>query len=173
MLPVVDRKVAGDTLDYVTTAQVRKRVDGGSSAQLGFEALVAVLHIQAQVIRPIDDALERAHRTNITGYEVLARLQQIPQGASVRFLSDQVVVSPSRVSRVIEDFVSRGLLERAASPHDGRLSLVTVTPKCQDELARMRTTFEQALDEHFLTRLTATQIRGLTDIGRRLGAPHC
>jgi DNA-binding MarR family transcriptional regulator len=157
----------------MATARVRKRLTQGSSAVIGFEALVAVLHIQAQVVRPIDDALERAHRTNITGYEVLARLQQMPGGASVRFLSDQVVVSPSRVSRVTEDFVSRGLLERTASPHDGRLSLVALSPKGQQELGRMHATFEHALNEHFLARLTATQIRVLTDIGSRLGAPHC
>jgi DNA-binding MarR family transcriptional regulator len=154
-------------------AQAGKRLDQVPPAQLGFEALVAVLHIQAQVVRPIDDALEHAHRTNITGYEVLARLQQMPQGASVRFLSDQVVVSPSRVSRVTDDFVGRGLLERTASPQDGRLSLVSLTAKGQHELTSMRATFEQALTDHFLARLTATQIRALTDIGRRLGAPHC
>lgn len=115
-------------------AQAGKRLNQAPPA-LGFEALVAVLHIQAQVVRPIDDALERAHRTNITGYEVLARLPQVPQGASVRFRS-----------------------------------LVSLTAKGQHELNSMRATFEQALTDHFLTRLTATQIRALTDIAVFLGA---
>ena len=154
-------------------SRTAKRPVDSSPAQLGFEALVAVLHIQANAIRPIDDALDRAHHTNITGFEVLARLSAMPDGASVRYLSDQVVVSPSRVSRVADDFVTRGLLERATSPHDGRLSLVRLTSKGQDELATMQTTFEQALTEHFLSRLSATQIRALIDIGRRVGAPHC
>jgi DNA-binding MarR family transcriptional regulator len=78
--------------------------------------VVAVLHIQANAIRPIDDALGRAHHTNITGFEVLARLSEMPHGASVRYLSDQVVVSPSRVSCVADDFVARGLLERRMNP---------------------------------------------------------
>lgn len=144
-----------------------------SSTQLGFEALVAVLHIQANVIRPIDDALERAHRANLTGYEVLARLAALPDGASVRSLSEQVVVSPSRVSRVTAEFERRGMLECAPSPQDGRLSLVRLTKKGQTELRAMRKTFEQAVTEHFLTRLPAAQVRALIDIGRRLGAPPC
>jgi DNA-binding MarR family transcriptional regulator len=95
------------------------------------------------------------------------------EGASVRFLSDQVVVSPSRVSRVVEQLVGRGLLERAASPHDGRLSLVRLTEKGRKELAAMHVTFQQALEEHFLQFLSEKHIRALTDIGHALGAPHC
>ena len=90
-------------------------------------ALFGLLFIQSRVVRPIDDALERAHQTNLTGFELLLRLGDLPDGASVRYLSDQVVISPSRVSRVAEDLVRRGLLERAASVHDGRLSLVRLT----------------------------------------------
>ena len=48
-----------------------------------------------------------------------------------------------------------------------------VTSKGQDELATRQTTFEQALNEHFLSRLPATQIRTLIDIGRRISAPPC
>jgi DNA-binding MarR family transcriptional regulator len=157
----------------VTRPQAVRRPKAGSPTQLGFEALVAVLHVQAHVIRPIDDALERKHGTSITGFELLARLAQLPDGASVRFLSDQVVVSPSRVSRVADEFVSRGLLERTASPHDGRLSLVRLTGKGERELNKIRATFERAVTEYFLNRLSASEVRSLIGIGRSLGAPHC
>ena len=135
---------------------------------------MVVLHMQAKLVRPIDDALDRAHDTNLTGYELLARLARLhADGASVRYLSDQVVVSPSRVSRVADEFVSRGLLERAVSPHDGRLSLVRLTEDGRDELARMEATLAEALTAHFHERLTTEQVRALIDIGRTLGSPHC
>jgi short-subunit dehydrogenase len=38
-----------------------------------------------------------------------SRLAEIPAGASLRYASDQVVVNASRVSRVADDFVRRGL----------------------------------------------------------------
>src|ERR1700709_2254705 len=73
----------------------------------GFEALFALQHIQGSVVRQIDEALGRAHATNLTGYEVLVRLSTLHEdGASVRYLSDQVLLSPSRVSRVAEEFVA-------------------------------------------------------------------
>lgn len=124
----------------------------GSPAQPRFEALVAVLHIQANAIRPTGDAPDRAHHTNITGFEILARPSDIPHGASVHYLTGHVAVSPSRVSPVADDFVTPGLLVRTAPP-------------------RWANDLKQALKEHFLSRLPATQIGTLIDIGRRIGPP--
>lgn len=136
-------------------------------------ALFGLLFIQSRVVRPIDDALERAHQTNLTGFELLLRLGDLPDGASVRYLSDQVVISPSRVSRVAEDLVRRGLLERAASVHDGRLSLVRLTEAGRAELEAIRATFLEAVREHLADRLTVAQIDAVTEVAQALGAPHC
>src|SRR3954449_2866805 len=131
----------------MATASTTKAAAGGS-------ALFGLLFIQSHVVRPIDDAVERAHQTNLTGFELLLSLENLPEGASVRYLSDQVVISPSRVSRVAEDLVRRGLLERAASPHDGRLALVRLTEAGRQELAAMETTYLDAVGEHFADQLT-------------------
>src|SRR5688572_28363075 len=83
--------------------------DAADVGHLGFEALFASQHMQNQVTRLVDDALARAHDTNLTGFELLSRLERLPaDGASVRFLSDHVLLSPSRVSRVVDEFVRRG-----------------------------------------------------------------
>jgi DNA-binding MarR family transcriptional regulator len=137
-------------------------------------ALFALQFIQAHVVRPVDQALERGHETSLTGFELLLRLAKLhPEGASVRYLSDQVVISPSRVSRVAEDLVRRGLLERAASPHDGRLALVRLTEAGRQELAAMETTYLDAVGKHFADQLTLDQVAALIEVGRALGAPHC
>jgi DNA-binding MarR family transcriptional regulator len=144
-----------------------------SKAEAAGSALFGLLFIQSRVVRPIDDALERAHQTNLTGFELLLRLGDLPDGASVRYLSDQVVISPSRVSRVAEDLVRRGLLERAASVHDGRLSLVRLTEAGRTELEAIRATFLEAVREHLADRLTVAQIDAVTEVAQALGAPHC
>jgi DNA-binding MarR family transcriptional regulator len=121
---------------------------------IGGEALFAVLHVQTRVISPIDDAFDHAHGAGLSGFELLARLSHMhPDGASVRYLSEQVVVSPSRVLRLADAFVSRGWLERTVSPQDGRLSLVRLTDGGRAELAAMEQTFAAALQEHFLAHL--------------------
>jgi DNA-binding MarR family transcriptional regulator len=141
---------------------------------IGGEALFAVLHVQTRVVRPIDDAFDQAHGTGLSGFELLARLSHMhPDGASVRYLSQQVVVSPSRVSRLADEFVVRGWLERAVSPQDGRLSLVRLTDGGRAELAAMEQTFAEALQTHFLDHLSEAQLASLIDVGRTLGAPHC
>ena len=144
-----------------------------SKVEAAGSALFGLLFIQSRVVRPIDDALERAHQTNLTGFELLLRLGDLPDGASVRYLSDQVVISPSRVSRVAEDLVRRGLLERAASVHDGRLSLVRLTEAGRTELEAIRATFLGAVREHLADRLTVAQIDAVTEVAQALGAPHC
>jgi DNA-binding MarR family transcriptional regulator len=148
--------------------------DAADVGHLGFEALFASQHMQNQVTRLVDDALARAHDTNLTGFELLSRLERLPaDGASVRFLSDHVLLSPSRVSRVVDEFVRRGVLERGASQQDGRLSLVRLTPEGREELAAMRATFNAAIEVHLLQRLTQEQVQALIEIGRAFGAPPC
>jgi DNA-binding MarR family transcriptional regulator len=142
--------------------------------EAGAEALFGLLYIQTHVVRAIDDAFDRAHGTGLSGFELLARLARLhPDGASVRYLAEQVVVSPSRVSRLADEFVTRGWLERAASNHDGRLSLVRLTDPGRTTLAAMEQTFAGALQTHFLDVLSPRQLTTLVSIGRALGAPHC
>jgi DNA-binding MarR family transcriptional regulator len=140
----------------------------------GTEALFGLLHIQSHVVRQIDETLDRAHGAGLSGFELLARLARMhPDGASVRYLAEQVVVSPSRVSRLTDDFVTRGWLERAISPQDGRLSLLRLTDNGRTTLQAMEQTFAQALQTHFLNQLSSPQLNALVTICHTLGAPHC
>jgi len=146
----------------------------GSGLATGTEALFGLLYIQTHVIRTIDDAFDRAHGTGLSGFELMARLSHMhPGGASLRYLAEQVVVSPSRVSRLAEELVARGWLERAVSPHDGRQSLVRLTDAGHRTLTTMKATFTEALQVHLLDRLTPKQLDSLVAVGRALGAPHC
>jgi DNA-binding MarR family transcriptional regulator len=141
---------------------------------IGTEALFGLLYIQTHVVRAIEDAFDRAHGTGLSGYELMARLDHMhPDGASLRYLAEQVVVSPSRVSRLAEELVARGWLERATSPQDGRLSLVRLTGAGHTTLASMESTFAEALRSHFLDRVTRKQLDSLVSVARALGAPHC
>lgn len=145
-----------------------------SGLAAGGEALFGLLYVQAHVVRAIDDALDRAHGTGLSGYELMARLSHMhPDGASLRYLAEQVVVSPSRVSRLAEELVARGWLERATSPQDGRLSLVRLTNSGHATLTQMESTFARALQTHVLARVTPEQLDSLVAVARALGAPHC
>ena len=145
-----------------------------SGLATGTEALFGLLYVQAHVVRVIDDAFDRAHGTGLSGFELMARLAHMhPDGAALRYLSEQVVVSPSRVSRLAEELVARGWLERAASPHDGRLSLVRLTESGRTTLATMEATFAETVRAELIDRLTPKQLDSIVEVCRTLGAPHC
>ncbi len=145
-----------------------------SALATGTEALFGLLYIQAHVVRAIDDAFDRAHGTGLSSFELMARLAHMhPDGASLRYLAEQVVVSPSRVSRLAEELVVRGWLERALSPHDGRLSLVRLTDAGRITLTTMEATLREALRAHLLERLSSRQLDALVTVAHALGAPHC
>ena len=168
------RMELGVTLPEMAKASQMPAAPADVALPAAAEALFALLHIQTHAVRAIDDAFDRAHGTGLSGFELLARLARMhAEGASVRYLAEQVVVSPSRVSRLAEELVARGWLERAASPQDGRLSLVRLTDSGRSEFADMEGTFARALQMYFLDALTTKQLTALVGIGRALGAPHC
>ena len=161
------------TLAQMTKATQQSAQPLEARTTTGTQALFGLLHVQSHVVRQVDEALDRAHGAGLSGFELLARLERMhPDGASVRYLSEQVVVSPSRVSRLADEFVTRGWLERAISPHDGRLSLVRLTDSGRESLDAMRRTLGEALQTHFLDQLSSTQLTALVAICRALGAPH-
>lgn len=162
------------TLAEMTEVAQERRGPDDPRLAAGAEALFGLLHIQSHAVRAIDEAFNRTHAASLSGFELLARLARMhPDGASVRYLAEQVVVSPSRVSRLADEFVARGWLERAVSPQDGRLSLVRLTDAGRDALEAMEGTFAEALQAHFLEKLDSCQLESLGAIGRALGAPHC
>ena len=107
-----------------------------------------------------------------TGTEALFGLLYV-QAHVVRVIDDAFDVSPSRVSRLTEELVARGWLERAVSPHDGRLSLVRLTDAGRMTLASMEATFAEAVRANLLDRLTPKQLDSIVAVCRSLGAPHC
>ena len=53
----------------------------GAQIPFGTEALFGLMHLQATVVRAIDEALTQAHGTGLTGYELLLRLASLHPAA--------------------------------------------------------------------------------------------
>jgi DNA-binding MarR family transcriptional regulator len=103
---------------------------------------------------------------------VLYRLARSEEGhLSIGELGAAVVISPSRVSRVVDGMSALGLVERVACDTDARVSHVVITDAGRAALPDIERTFQSAVREHFLGRLTPTQVRQLAAIMRRLGTP--
>jgi DNA-binding MarR family transcriptional regulator len=140
------------------------------------DAWFGVLNAQAGLVRAVDAELFAAHRLSGSSHEVLYRLANAEEGhLSIGELGSAVMISPSRVSRVVDGMSGLGLVERVACDTDARVSHVVITAAGRAALPDIERTFQAAVREHFLDRLTPTQVRQLAAIMRRLGppAPDC
>lgn len=112
-------------------------------------AWAALLQVHAALVPQLDAELRRATGLPLTWYDVLLELEAGPLRMSD--LGERVVLSRTRVSRLVAELESHGLLQRESNPDDGRSALVALT-----ELGRKR--FREAAPIY------------LDGIERRLGA---
>ena len=56
-------------------------------------------------------------------------------GATATWLAEELGLDPGYLSRILRDFAGRRLIARAPSPHDGRQSLISLTPEGREAFA--------------------------------------
>jgi DNA-binding MarR family transcriptional regulator len=83
----------------------------------------------------LDADLQRAFDLSLTEYEILVRLSERP-GRSLRMaqLADALAHSRSRVTHTVARMERAGLVDRSASPEDGRGIVCTLTDRGYDLL---------------------------------------
>lgn len=134
------------------------------------DAWFALLCAHATVTERIDAVLMDRHRLSFAAAEILCRLKdREPQ--PVRALAGQLVsVSPTRASRLVQDLVDAGYLQRGADQADGRISLISFTDEGRRYTAEVGTTFEEAVQKYFTDPLDDEDIAAITRIWAKLKA---
>jgi DNA-binding MarR family transcriptional regulator len=137
---------------------------------IGGEAWFGLLHAHAALVRKVDAELAAQHRMSLSSFECLVRLAVAPDegSLSVTELARQVVISPSRVSRVVDELGRGGYVERRACSTDARVSYVAITAAGRDLLADASTTFDEAIRRHFLEPLSDDEVAQLGAIWEKL-----
>ncbi len=136
----------------------------------GGEAWFGLLHAHAAVVRKVDAELSAKQRLSLSAFEVLGRLALAPDegSLSVTDLARQVAISPSRVSRVVDELVRAGYIERRACSTDARVSYCAITDAGRDVLAEASSTFDEAIRQHFLDALSDDEVAQLGAIWTKL-----
>lgn len=126
----------------------------------GVAAWRAVLLTQHRVVRALEADLAAAGEIPLTWYDVLLELNTAP-GRRLRMqdLGERVVLSRSRVSRLVDELESRSLVERLPDPADGRASLAHLTPEGRKVFRRAARRYLRGIEEHF-SRHLSTRERG-------------
>lgn len=138
----------------------------------------AFLGTHSRLIPVLDQELAREMGLNLSQYEVLLRLNTEPNHAMrMSELAAQVVMSPSGVTRAVDQLERRGLVERRVCSSDRRGFLAVLTDMGEAGLKRASTTHIRGIREHFTQRLTKEQLVQLASlleqVGGDLSVPPC
>jgi DNA-binding MarR family transcriptional regulator len=127
-----------------------------------------MLRLQAHVLRAVDGALGAVHRLSVSEFDVLITLTNAPDGRlRITDLAQQVMLSRSGLSRLVDRLQQDGLVIRTPDPDDARGARAAITDAGQVKLDEARTTHNAVIREQFLHRLSPEEQRRLGDIWQK------
>lgn len=134
------------------------------------DAFLGLVRAGDQLARELDAELRQAHGLALHGFEVLLFLTVFSEGGRLRIseLADSAPLSQSRVSRLVADLESRGLVERATAEDDARGVVVSITEEGRERFRAAQDTHVQGLQERLFDVLTDRQIRQLARITSKI-----
>ena len=135
------------------------------------EAFVALLRAHAGTTRDLNTQLTLEHGLTLSDFEVLLRLSRAPDRRMRRVdLADQVLLSASGVTRLLDGLERHGLVERAACASDRRVVYAVLTDVGQDRLRVAAESHFGQIDAIFGAKFNARELEELTGLLDRLGA---
>jgi len=136
------------------------------------DAWGAVLRVHAQLVPELDQVVQAEAGLPLSWYDVLLELAHAPEHRlRMTELGDRVVLSRTRVSRLVDELSSKGLVVKEADPLDGRSSFATLTDAGAAAFKAAAPIYTRAIEERFGSSLTTAELAQVADLlGRVLEA---
>ena len=132
-------------------------------------AWTGMLRANARVLRRLDRELEDECGLSLAQYDVLVQLARAPERRlRMTDLAEQVILSRSGLTRLVDRLASLGLVERRSCESDARVTYAVLT---RAGLARLRTAAVvhlRGVREHVTSRLDVRQQEALAEAMARL-----
>jgi len=127
--------------------------------ELEFGAWRAFLYVYATVVPKLDQKMEREHGLSFSQFEVLTWIALAgKQGVRMSDLASKVVLSPSGVTRAVDQLERRGLVSRCVFEEDKRGQLAAITAEGRTALRKATDSHVQDLREHFVGHLSRADL---------------
>jgi DNA-binding MarR family transcriptional regulator len=151
-----DRAGTSSTADSAGTGAAGRPEDPAVDAWRGL--LVA----HSRLVPAVEADLRAAGQVPLSWYDVLLELNAAPERRlRMSELGQRVVLSRTRVSRIVDELAAAGLAERRPDQADGRSSFAVLTAAGRDALRRAWPVYREAIRRHLAAGLTASQCREL------------
>ena len=130
----------------------------GQSTPTELEPFVNFLRAHAAVVRELSSELVAAHGLTINDYEVLLRLSRA-EGSRMRRvdLAQEVLLTPSGITRLLEGLERSGFVERVACKEDLRVSYAQLTTAGRTKLRAASKTHIAGIQRLFLDHFDADE----------------
>ncbi len=141
-----------------------------SEQEIGTDAFVALVRAHATVTRQLNAQLAADHGLTINDFEVLLRLSLAPDHRLRRVdLAQQVVLTPSGITRLLDGLERQGWVDRASCSEDRRVVYAVITDEGLAKLGEARSTHVPQIEEHFARRLPREELGSLVALLGKLG----
>ena len=128
----------------------------------------------ARVSRRLDEELRAEHDVSFAEYDALLTIAQAP-GRRIRMglLAEEVLLSKSGVTRLVDRLVNDGLVERSTCSTDARGAEAVLTERGLARLRAASRTHLRGISEHFLGVVEIADLepleRAMTNVARQAG----
>jgi DNA-binding MarR family transcriptional regulator len=164
--------ISGRIIYMAATTATPGRTGSRQLDRLELAAWRGMLFAYRNMTAAIDERLEGEHGLSLSSYEVLLLLSQSPE-RSMRMgaLADELLLSRSGLTRLVDRMVARGLVERHTCSEDRRGTWARLTAEGEAKFRQARPTNLAAIREQFVSKLDASDLERLAGIWGKLGEP--
>ena len=139
----------------------------------GVEAWGALLRSHAAVVGRINREMQSERGLPLSWYDVLLSLSRAPApGLRMQDLAEIVVLSRTRVSRVVDEMEAAELVKRQPNPADGRSSIVVITRKGRTAFRAAAPVYLRGIARHFTDLLSAEELECVRTALLKVVAAH-
>ncbi len=133
-------------------------------------AFLGLIRAGEQLDRLLDAELRATHGIGLRGYEVLLHLAVFTpdRSAPMTTLTRQTPLSQSRVSRLVAELESRGLVRRSGDERDSRAVVVSLTDEGLRVLREAQQTHHRGLQQRLFSRLNYDELVQLGELTNRI-----
>jgi DNA-binding MarR family transcriptional regulator len=141
------------------------------SSRLDLAAWTRFLRAHAAITRELSAELVNEHGLTINDYEVLLRLAQAPERRLKRVeLAQQVLLTPSGITRLLAGLERAGYVQRAECESDARISYAQLTDGGLAKLREAAKTHIAGVERTYLERFSQAERDTLAALlGRLVG----
>jgi len=129
---------------------------------LAADAWGALLQVHAELVPVLDRQLRTRVGLPLAWYDVLLELSVAPdRRLTMTELAKRVVLSRTRISRVVDELTDADLVRREANPSDARSAFAVLTLEGLQRFKRAAPVYLAGIEQHFAAALSDDDLRAL------------